>query len=134
MSSLGWRSIPGRPVRSFSRLTAAARRSFKTVGDCPDFAQSAEQNGTVPLVVPGHGRFFSSFAREGGGMEGGMAGQQLSADGRRLGGQFMLGIGPYTCLNNAADTRLNRILTVWEGLHGKTHSIRGRIFSCESAK
>ena len=26
-----------------------ARSSFKTVGDCPDFAQSSEQNGTVPF-------------------------------------------------------------------------------------
>ena len=25
------------------------RSSFKTVGDCPDFAKSAEQNGTVPF-------------------------------------------------------------------------------------
>jgi hypothetical protein len=25
------------------------RSCFKTVGDCPDFAQSAEQNGTVPF-------------------------------------------------------------------------------------
>src|SRR5262245_17802261 len=25
------------------------RTWFKTVGDCPDFAQSAEQNGTVPF-------------------------------------------------------------------------------------
>jgi hypothetical protein len=26
-----------------------SRTSFKTVGDCPDFAQSSEQNGTVPF-------------------------------------------------------------------------------------
>ena len=26
-----------------------ARSSFKTVGDCPDFAQSSEQNVTVPF-------------------------------------------------------------------------------------
>jgi hypothetical protein len=25
------------------------RSGFKTVGDCPNFAQSAEQNGTVPF-------------------------------------------------------------------------------------
>jgi hypothetical protein len=90
--------------------------------------------GDIAFVSGHGGRFFSSFARDGGGMEGGMAGQQLSADGARLGGQVMLGTGPYTCLNNAADSRLNRVLTVWEGREGNTHIIRGRVFRCEAAK
>jgi CubicO group peptidase (beta-lactamase class C family) len=32
-----------------TKTTANTRSSFKTAGDCPNFAQSAEQNGTVPL-------------------------------------------------------------------------------------
>jgi hypothetical protein len=59
-----------------------------------------------------------------------MAGQEVSAEGARLAHQIALAVGPYTCLSNAADTRLHRILTVWEGLDGKSHSIRGRIFGC----
>ena len=35
-----------RPMESGGETT---RSSFKTAGDCPDFAQSAEQNGTVPF-------------------------------------------------------------------------------------
>jgi hypothetical protein len=88
--------------------------------------------GDVAFVAGHGGRFFSSFARHKDGDEAanGMAGQEFSADGARLGDQATLGIGPYTCLNNAADTRLNRILTVWEGREDKTYAIPGRIYHC----
>jgi hypothetical protein len=93
--------------------------------------------GVDGLFIPHCGnsvndRFFSSFARNGD--AGGMAGQELTAEGAPVASQVALGIGPYTCLNNAADTRLQRILTVWEGLDGKSHSIRGRIFASDAAK
>ena len=42
----------GRPPKaraSFRLASSLTRTGFKTVGDCPDFAQSAEQNGTVPF-------------------------------------------------------------------------------------
>ena len=32
-----------------AEVASDIRTGFKTVGDCPNFAQSAEQNGTVPL-------------------------------------------------------------------------------------
>ena len=67
--------------------------------------------------TPGlRGRFFSSFASESDSAS--MSGQELLASGAPAGPQVKLGTGPYTCLNNAADTRLNRFLTVWEGLDG----------------
>ena len=72
------------------------------------------------------GRFFSSFASESD--SAGMSGQELLASGAPAGTQIKLGTGPYTCLNNAADTRLNRFLTVWEGLDGKVHFIHARLF------
>jgi hypothetical protein len=77
--------------------------------------------------TPGlRGRFFSSFASESD--SAGMSGQELLASGAPSGPQVKLGTGPYTCLNNAADTRLNRFLTVWEGLDGKMHFIHTRLF------
>jgi hypothetical protein len=111
-----------------------------TLGDEIAIANTAAFEGDTLFggdiaFVPGHGgRFFSSFARHKEGDEhvNGMAGQELATDGKRLGGHVALGIGPYTCLNNAADSKLNRILTVWEARDGKTYVIRGRIFSCDT--
>lgn len=88
--------------------------------------------GDVAYVPNNKGCFFSSFARDGD--AGGMAGQVLGPDGMQMDGQVELAIGPYTSLNNAADARMDRVLTVWEGLDGKTHSIRGRIFACDTMK
>ena len=34
---------------SMNRAGKTLRASNKTAGDCPNFAQSAEQNGTVPF-------------------------------------------------------------------------------------
>ena len=36
-------------MRTSDGCQRRTRRSFKTVGDCPDFAQSSEQTGTVPF-------------------------------------------------------------------------------------
>lgn len=92
--------------------------------------------GDVAFVPGLGGRFFSSFARHKEGAEhtNGMAGQELLANGKQLDGQSALGIGPYTCLNNAADTKLHRVLTVWEARDGKSYVIRGRVFRCNAAK
>lgn len=87
--------------------------------------------GDVAFVPGFGGRFSSSFARDGDAT--GMAGQESRGDGSPVGGQIDLGTGPYTCLNNAADTKRNRVLTVWEGLRGKEHFIYGRLFQCQEA-
>jgi hypothetical protein len=127
----------GNSYDQFGRFVAADG----TLGDEIPIATSAAFEGDTLFgadiaFVPGHGgRYFSSFARhsDGDDVANGMAGQELSADGKRHSGQVALGIGPYTCLNNAADTRLNRVLTVWEGRDGKSYSIRGRIYRCGTA-
>ena len=37
------------PLWFCASMSGVARSSFKTVGDCPNFAESSEQNGTVPF-------------------------------------------------------------------------------------
>ena len=50
----------GRKFTRHGKDLTNIRNSNKTAGDCPNFAQSAEQNGTVPLSwAPG--RFCSSY-------------------------------------------------------------------------
>ena len=79
----------GNSYDQFGRIVAADG----TLGDEIPIATSTAFEGDTLFggdiaFVPGHGgRFFSSFAREGRGTEGGMAGQELSADGTRLGEQ-----------------------------------------------
>jgi hypothetical protein len=38
-----------RPLRRFETRSKPFRNSSKTGGDCPNFAESSQQNGTVPL-------------------------------------------------------------------------------------
>jgi hypothetical protein len=129
---------PGNSYDQFGRFLAADG----TPGDEISIATSDAFEGDTLFgadlaFVPRHGgQFFSSFARHKDGADetNGMAGQGLSADGKRLGGQVALAFGPYTCLNNAADGKRNRVLTVWEARDGKTYVIRGRIFQCDAAE
>jgi hypothetical protein len=83
--------------------------------------------GDVAFAPGFGGRFFSSF-----GTDTGMAGQESFAAAAPAGSQINLGTGPYTSLNNAADTRLNRFLTAFEGLSGGVHYVHGRLFQSES--
>jgi hypothetical protein len=85
------------------------------------------QFGCDIAYLPGlGGRYFSSFQREAD--EPAMAGQELDAVGRRIGDAAALGVGPYTSLSNAANTRDRQFLTAWEGLSGKPHRIFVRVY------
>jgi hypothetical protein len=83
--------------------------------------------GDVAFAPGFGGRFFSSF-----GTDTGMAGQESFMTAAPAGSQINLGTGPFTSLNNAADTRLNRFLTTFEGLSGGVHYIHGRLFESRS--
>jgi hypothetical protein len=82
--------------------------------------------GDVAFAPGFGGRFFSSFQSEAASV--GIGGQETFANGTPVASQVNLGAGPYTSHNNAADTNLNRFLTVWEGLSGGVHYIHGRVF------
>jgi hypothetical protein len=73
------------------------------------------------------GRYFSSF-----GTDSGMGGRELLASGQMITQQtVVLGTGAYTSVNNAADTTLNRFLTVWDGRvneQATDHHVWGRLF------
>jgi hypothetical protein len=66
-----YRSLWTQPVGHRYHLTAywlrlllfCCRLFLKTVGDCPDFSESAEKNGTVPFSETFAGAMNRKFAR-----------------------------------------------------------------------
>jgi hypothetical protein len=124
-------STPGLSYNQSGRFVNAAG----TLGSAVSIAREAAFEGDTLFggdlaFVPGFGgRFFSSFQCEA--KTAAMGGQELLADGQPRGKQLNLGTGPFTSLNNAADTRQSRFLTVWEGLQGKEHYIYARLYEAE---
>jgi hypothetical protein len=97
-----------------------------------DFEGDTQFGGDIAFLPAFGGRYFSSFASEG--ATAGMTGQELTAAGAPTGPAVDLGRGEYTSLNNAADTRHHRFLTVWEGRRGNVHFIHARLFAAEAAR
>jgi hypothetical protein len=72
--------------------------------------------------TPGTARYLSSF-----GTDFGTGGQESHASGAPVATQIQLASSGGS-LNNAADTNLNRFLTVWENLTGGLHYATGQLF------
>jgi hypothetical protein len=123
---------PGLSYNQSARFVDAEGRLLEPIAIARTKAFEGETHfGGDLTFAPGHGgRFFASFPREAG--MASMAGQELLADGRPAGPQQNLGTGPYTCLANAANTKRNEFLTVWEGLDGREHFIHARLVGAQS--
>ena len=105
--------IPGHSYDQFAQLIGTNGTFIGgeiPIATTPGFEGDTGFGGDVAWL-PSPGRDFSVY-----GLDNGIGGQEFDAAGNAVALPMVLGLGYFDTPNNAADTKLNRWLTVWEGL------------------